>query len=71
MLDEHTEGPVIVVGSSMGGWIALHLALQVPSRVAALAGIAAAPDFTDWGFNDDQKRMSCERKRQDRWQTAS
>jgi pimeloyl-ACP methyl ester carboxylesterase len=55
MLDELTEGPVVVVGSSMGGWIALHLALQRPQRVAAVAGIAAAPDFTDWGFGDEQK----------------
>ena len=55
MLDGLTEGPVIVVGSSMGGWIALHLALQRPERVTALVGIAAAPDFTDWGFTDEQK----------------
>ena len=55
MLDEQTQGPVIVVGSSMGGWIALHLALQRPGRIAALVGIAAAPDFTDWGFTDDQR----------------
>ena len=47
-----TEGPLIVIGSSMGGWIALHLALLRPERVAALVGIAAAPDFTDWGFAD-------------------
>ncbi|MDQ3471762.1 MAG: alpha/beta hydrolase, partial [Pseudomonadota bacterium] len=55
MLDQLTPGPVIAVGSSMGGWIALHLALQRPERVAALVGIAAAPDFTDWGFSDEQK----------------
>jgi pimeloyl-ACP methyl ester carboxylesterase len=34
----------------MGGWIALHLALLRRERVRALVGIAAAPDFTDWGF---------------------
>ena len=49
-----TQGPLIVVGSSMGGWLALHLALLRPERVAALLGIAAAPDFTDWGFSDGQ-----------------
>ena len=41
-----TEGPQILVGSSMGGWIALLLALRQPERVAGLIGIAAAPDFT-------------------------
>ena len=47
--DQLTEGPLVVVGSSMGGWLALHLALQRPDRVGALVGIAAAPDFTEWG----------------------
>jgi pimeloyl-ACP methyl ester carboxylesterase len=51
-VDRLTEGPVILVGSSMGGWIALHLALLRPERVEALVGIAAAPDFTDWGLRD-------------------
>jgi pimeloyl-ACP methyl ester carboxylesterase len=55
MLDTLTEGPVLIAGSSMGGWIALHLALRRPDRVAGLVGIAAAPDFSDWGYNDDQK----------------
>jgi len=55
VLDELTEGPVVPIGSSMGGWIALHLALQRPNRVQALVGIAAAPDFTDWGFTAEQK----------------
>jgi pimeloyl-ACP methyl ester carboxylesterase len=63
VLDGLTEGPVIVVGSSMGGWIALHLALLRPQRVAALVGIAAAPDFTEWGFSAEQKRQLVERGR--------
>jgi pimeloyl-ACP methyl ester carboxylesterase len=51
-VDGLTDGPLIVVGSSMGGWIALHLALQRPERVRAVVGIAAAPDFTNWGFSN-------------------
>ncbi len=42
-----TTGPLVLVGSSMGGWIALLTALAMPERVAALVGIAAAPDFTE------------------------
>ena len=53
-IDELTPGPLIIVGSSMGGWIALHLALLRPDRVQALVGIAAAPDFTEWGFTPEQ-----------------
>jgi pimeloyl-ACP methyl ester carboxylesterase len=54
-IDQLTHGPLVVAGSSMGGWIALHLALLRPERVRALVGIAAAPDFTDWGFSSGQK----------------
>ena len=55
MLDELARGPAIAIGSSMGGWVALHLALRRPERIAALVGIAAAPDFTDWGYPDRLK----------------
>jgi pimeloyl-ACP methyl ester carboxylesterase len=41
-----TKGPQVLVGSSMGGWIALLLARAIPSNVAGLVAIAAAPDFT-------------------------
>jgi len=47
VLDEVTTGPQIIVGSSMGGWIMLLVALARPERISALVGIAAAPDFTE------------------------
>lgn len=54
-----TKGPLVIVGSSMGGWQALLLARTIPERVAGLVTIAAAPDFTEDGywasFTDVQK----------------
>ena len=49
------QGKVIVAGSSMGGWLALHVAWRLRDRVAGVCGIAAAPDFTDWGYTQDEK----------------
>ena len=54
-IDFLIEGPVILAGSSMGGWIALHAALRRRERVKALLGIAAAPDFTHWGYTGEEK----------------
>lgn len=54
-----TEGPQILIGSSMGGWISLLMCKRMPQRVAGFVGIAAAPDFTEdsfWaGFSQDQR----------------
>lgn len=55
MLDQLVEGPAVLVGSSMGGWLMLLVARDHPEKVAALVGIAPAPDFTDWGFTVDEK----------------
>ena len=54
-----TAGPQVLVGSSMGGWIALLLARRTPERVAGLVGVAAAPDFTEdlmWALMDEASR---------------
>lgn len=54
-----TEGPVLPVGSSMGGWQALLLSRSMGARIAGMVTIAAAPDFTEDGywasFTDAQK----------------
>jgi pimeloyl-ACP methyl ester carboxylesterase len=61
VIDAVGPGSLVLVGSSMGGWIALLLATAMPDRVAALVGIAAAPDFVDWGLwadLDDAQRAA-------------
>lgn len=58
-----TEGPVVLVGSSMGGWISCLLAMAQPERIAALLLIAPAPDFTE-------KLMAPEMTEADRQQMA-
>ncbi|SEK40401.1 Pimeloyl-ACP methyl ester carboxylesterase [Roseovarius nanhaiticus] len=59
VIEACTEGPQILVGSSMGGWIALLVARQMPERIAGMVTIAAAPDFTEdsmWaGLTDAQR----------------
>jgi pimeloyl-ACP methyl ester carboxylesterase len=64
VLDALTEGPQVLIGSSMGGWIALLTALARPDRVAGLIGIAAAPDFTQrlmWDAMAPPERTTLER----------
>ena len=53
VFDQLTEGPQIVVGSSMGGWIALLLAVARTKRITGLVGIAPAPDFTEDVFHKE------------------
>ena len=58
-----TDGPQVLVGSSMGGWIAMLLARQMPERIAGIVGIAAAPDFTldfEEGRLDEGARQALE-----------
>lgn len=60
VFDHATSGPQIIVGSSMGAWIMLLLALSRAERVAGLVGIAAAPDFTEdliWGTLTTDQRL--------------
>jgi pimeloyl-ACP methyl ester carboxylesterase len=56
VIDRVADEPVVLVGSSMGGWLMLLAALQRPERVTGLVGIAAAPDFTSWGFSEAETR---------------
>jgi len=59
VIEACTEGPLLLVGSSMGGWIMLLVALAMPERVAGLVGVAAAPDFTEelvWEALDEAAR---------------
>ena len=55
LTEANVTGKVVLVGSSMGGWLMLLVAQRLGERLAGLVGIAAAPDFTDWGYDEEQK----------------
>ncbi len=47
VIEAATTGKLILVGSSMGGWIGLLLARRLGHRIAGFVGVAPAPDFTE------------------------
>lgn len=55
LIETRLAGPVILIGSSMGGWLMLLVGEALGGRLAGMVGIAAAPDFSDWGFDEAQK----------------
>ncbi len=64
VLDAVCEGPQVLVGSSMGGWIMVLAALARPRRIVGLVAVAAAPDFTEdlmWaGYGEEARRALAE-----------
>ena len=55
LIDARCTGAIILVGSSMGGWLMPVVGEALAGRLAGMVGIAAAPDFSDWGYDADQK----------------
>jgi pimeloyl-ACP methyl ester carboxylesterase len=57
LIAAEVAGPVVLIGSSMGGWLMLLVGLALGDQLAGLVGIAAAPDFTDWGYDAQQQAL--------------
>lgn len=55
LIEAHITGPVVLAGSSMGGWLMLLVAESLHDRCAGMIGIAPAPDFTSWGYSTAQQ----------------
>jgi pimeloyl-ACP methyl ester carboxylesterase len=55
LIASYVAGPVLLVGSSMGGWLMLLVAERLRGRCVGLVGIAPAPDFTRWGYSEEQR----------------
>jgi pimeloyl-ACP methyl ester carboxylesterase len=55
LIDHAGVQEVVLIGSSMGGWLMLLVGLALGERLKGLIGIASAPDFTRWGFTDAQR----------------
>lgn len=55
LIEAHVRGRVVLIGSSMGGWLMLLVGEELGARLHGLVGIAAAPDFTEWGRSDADK----------------
>ncbi|MFT4025737.1 MAG: alpha/beta hydrolase [Novosphingobium sp.] len=55
LIEARLSGPVVLVGSSMGGWLMLMVGLALGERLAGLVGVAPAPDFTEWGYTAEHK----------------
>lgn len=55
LVASYVSGQVLLVGSSMGGWLMLLVAEHLKHRLAGLIGIAPAPDFTRWGYTEAQR----------------
>lgn len=59
LIETYVKGPVLLIGSSMGGWLMLLVAEELresaANPLAGIIGIAPAPDFTRWGFTEEQR----------------